>query len=174
MNVSDNSSFISNKAGGSGGGVAITQLTKNTPANLNMKYLPAYTIPPSDPFCTNSPTPCPVPALCYDTINATNGTDTFRQYDYASPYALFDSTLFDSNWAIGAGASGGALYALDVRVNISRSNITSNQANLTGGGIYLESGTAALVVTGTSDDFSNINNNTASSGGRYILAVAGT
>ena len=155
MNVTDNSSFISNRAGESGGGVAITQTTRNTPANLNMKYLPAY----EDPNYNL------IPALCYDTINASNGTNTFREYDYASPIALFDSTLFDSNRAVGTGGTGGALYVGDLRVSITGSQITSNEANLTGGGIYLESGTAALLVSGT--DFIS---NTAPSGGGTIYS----
>jgi predicted outer membrane repeat protein len=169
LSVTNNSNFIHNEAGGKGGGVAVVQTTRNIPANIDMDYLPAYEIPTPGSGPTPPP-PTPVPALCYDTVNASNGTSVFRKYAYASPYVLLDSTLFDSNRASGFGGSGGALYALDMRVNISRSNITSNEASQTGGGIYLESGTAALVVTGTADAPASISNNTAPSGGGTIYS----
>jgi hypothetical protein len=163
--VSGNSSFIRNEAGGAGGGVAITQTTENLPSNLDMNYIPSYTIPFSVPIF--------VPALCYDTNNASNGTSVFREYKYASPYTLFDSTRFDSNRAVGAGGSGGALYALDMRVNLSSSTITSNEAGLSGGAIFLDTGTAALLVTGTLNASSIISNNSAPNGGAIYSGSAG-
>jgi hypothetical protein len=186
LSMAERSSFVRNAAGANGGAVAAVQATRNSPSNLGMIYLPAYVSPA--PSRTN------VPALCYSTVNASNGTSTFREYSYASPVLVAHETVFDSNRAGGATAiapggsggttksytsssggsqaagSGGALYLVDLRANISSSTVTSNEAGLAGGAVFLESGTSALIVAGTADSPTRVSNNSAPGGGSTIFS----